>query len=207
MWGGRYKLGPSEIMERINASIGFDKRLYAQDIAGSMAHCDMLVAQGILTAADGRAIRRGLARVRASFGIGTGGHALTLRFDPRMSLEAMTGYVASVYDVSSGGTAVASCPSTLTLSCTISGLTASTNYWIEVVATNAVGSTSSARTATTTTSGMTTAPTAPGTPTATPAATSVLAIAALVLRQVAAQTLFDRFPLGLPPGERVTQHG
>ena len=64
MWGGRYKLGPSEIMERINASIGFDKRLYAQDIAGSMAHCDMLVAQGILTAADGRAIRRGLARVR-----------------------------------------------------------------------------------------------------------------------------------------------
>src|SRR6478736_6702701 len=65
MWGGRYNLGPAEIMERINASIGFDKRLYAQDIAGSLAHADMLVAQGILTAKDGRAIRQGLAQVKA----------------------------------------------------------------------------------------------------------------------------------------------
>ena len=64
MWGGRYKLGPAEIMEKINASIGFDRRLYAQDIAGSLAHSDMLVAQGILTAKDGRAIRRGLIKVR-----------------------------------------------------------------------------------------------------------------------------------------------
>ena len=64
MWGGRYKLGPAEIMEKINASIGFDRRLYAQDIAGSMAHCDMLVAQRILTPADGRAIKRGLAKVK-----------------------------------------------------------------------------------------------------------------------------------------------
>ena len=64
MWGGRYKLGPAEIMEKINASIGFDRRLYAQDIAGSLAHADMLVAQGILTAKDGRAIKRGLAQVR-----------------------------------------------------------------------------------------------------------------------------------------------
>ena len=53
MWGGRYARGPAEIMERINASIGFDRRLYAQDIAGSVAHCDMLVACGILTAKDG----------------------------------------------------------------------------------------------------------------------------------------------------------
>ena len=65
MWGGRYKLGPAEIMEKINASIGFDRRLYAQDIAGSVAHCDMLVAQGILTAKDGRDIKRGLAQVKA----------------------------------------------------------------------------------------------------------------------------------------------
>src|SRR6266853_3237108 len=64
MWGGRYKLGPAEIMEKINASIGFDRRLYAQDVAGSLAHADMLVAQGILTAADGRAIKQGLAKVR-----------------------------------------------------------------------------------------------------------------------------------------------
>src|SRR5476649_1743778 len=65
MWGGRYSLGPAEIMEKINASIGFDRRLYAQDIAGSIAHADMLVAQGILTERDGRAIKRGLAQVRA----------------------------------------------------------------------------------------------------------------------------------------------
>ena len=65
MWGGRYSLGPAEIMEKINASIGFDRKLYAQDIAGSLAHADMLVAQGILTAKDGRAIRQGLAQVKA----------------------------------------------------------------------------------------------------------------------------------------------
>src|SRR5215831_2588199 len=65
MWGGRYTLGPAEIMEKINASIGFDRKLYAQDIAGSQAHADMLVAQGILTAADGRAIKQGLEKIRA----------------------------------------------------------------------------------------------------------------------------------------------
>src|SRR6266436_2033382 len=65
MWGGRYKLGPAEIMERINASIGFDRRLYAQDIAGSLAHSEMLVAQGIISARDGAAIKRGLKQVRS----------------------------------------------------------------------------------------------------------------------------------------------
>ena len=50
MWGGRYAAGPAEIMERINASIDFDRRLYAQDIAGSKAHCRMLVDCKIITA-------------------------------------------------------------------------------------------------------------------------------------------------------------
>ena len=45
MWGGRFAGGPAAIMRRINASIDFDKRLYAEDIAGSEAHCAMLVAQ------------------------------------------------------------------------------------------------------------------------------------------------------------------
>src|SRR5471032_159976 len=70
MWGGRYKLGPSEIMEKINASIGFDKRLYAQDIAGSLAHAEMLVARGILTAKDGAAIKRGLKQVQGEIEAG-----------------------------------------------------------------------------------------------------------------------------------------
>jgi argininosuccinate lyase len=63
MWGGRFAAGPEAIMEQINASIGFDKRLYAQDIAGSKAHCRMLVAQGIIDDADGAAILDGLDKV------------------------------------------------------------------------------------------------------------------------------------------------
>lgn len=63
IWGGRFEQGPSEIMERINASIGFDKRLYAQDIAASKAHCEMLVRQEIIGAADGKAIKIGRAHV------------------------------------------------------------------------------------------------------------------------------------------------
>lgn len=63
MWGGRYAAGPAEIMDRINASIDFDRRLYAQDIAGSKAHCRMLVDCKIITAADGNAILSGLDAV------------------------------------------------------------------------------------------------------------------------------------------------
>ncbi len=60
MWGGRFAAGPDAVMSEINASIGFDKRLYAQDIAGSKAHCRMLVQQGIVTRADGDSILSGL---------------------------------------------------------------------------------------------------------------------------------------------------
>ena len=52
MWGGRFAAGPDAIMEAINASIGFDRRLYAQDIRGSRAHAAMLARQGIIQAAD-----------------------------------------------------------------------------------------------------------------------------------------------------------
>lgn len=60
LWGGRFAGGPAEIMARINASIGFDKRLYEQDIAGSKAHCEMLVKQGIVGEEDGAQILGGL---------------------------------------------------------------------------------------------------------------------------------------------------
>ncbi|MGE5503712.1 MAG: argininosuccinate lyase [Actinomycetota bacterium] len=63
MWGGRFAGGPAAIMQRINASIDFDKRLYAQDIRGSKAHARMLVRQGILASADGDAILAGLDTV------------------------------------------------------------------------------------------------------------------------------------------------
>src|ERR1700674_5383229 len=65
LWGGRFAGGPAEIMRRINASIDFDKRLYAEDIAGSKAHCAMLVAQKILSPEDGAAISAGLDQIRS----------------------------------------------------------------------------------------------------------------------------------------------
>jgi argininosuccinate lyase len=64
MWGGRFEGGPAAIMRRINASIDVDKRLYAEDIAGSLAHCAMLVAQGIVGPEDGAAVAAGLAQIR-----------------------------------------------------------------------------------------------------------------------------------------------
>ena len=50
-------------MDAINPSIDFDRRFYAQDIAGSRAHAAMLVAAGIISAADGAAIDQGLAEI------------------------------------------------------------------------------------------------------------------------------------------------
>ncbi len=60
MWGGRFNTGPAEIMEEINASISYDQRLYAQDIAGSKAHCKMLCAAKIISAEDDEKIQQGL---------------------------------------------------------------------------------------------------------------------------------------------------
>ncbi|CAN0601595.1 unnamed protein product, partial [Ectocarpus sp. 12 AP-2014] len=63
MWGGRFAAGPAAIMEDINASIGFDQKLYAQDIQGSKAHATMLAEVGILTADDRDAIIKGLTQI------------------------------------------------------------------------------------------------------------------------------------------------
>jgi argininosuccinate lyase len=71
MWGGRFGSGPDAIMEEINASIGFDQRLYAQDIKGSLAHARMLAEQGIISKSDAADIRRGLEKVQAEIEAGT----------------------------------------------------------------------------------------------------------------------------------------
>ncbi len=63
-WGGRFKAQTDEALERFNASISFDRRLYAQDIEGSKAHCRMLAKQGILTKAEASKILRALAEIR-----------------------------------------------------------------------------------------------------------------------------------------------
>jgi argininosuccinate lyase len=63
LWGGRYAAGPAAVMTAINASIDVDKRLWREDIQGSLAHVAMLAAQGIVSAADAKKITRGLGRV------------------------------------------------------------------------------------------------------------------------------------------------
>jgi argininosuccinate lyase len=87
LWGGRFAGGPAEVMRRINASIDFDKRLYAEDIAGSKAHCAMLVAQNILSPEDGAAINAGLEEIRAEIESGSFMFSAD-REDIHMNIEA-----------------------------------------------------------------------------------------------------------------------
>jgi argininosuccinate lyase len=87
LWGGRFDGSPAKIMRRINASIDFDKRLYAEDIAGSKAHCAMLVAQNILSPEDGAAITAGLEQIRTE--IESGSFVFSAdREDIHMNIEA-----------------------------------------------------------------------------------------------------------------------
>ena len=69
-WGGRFKAGPAEIMQAINASISFDSKLWRQDIAGSQAHAAMLAKQGIISPADQAAIKGGLEAIAAEIETG-----------------------------------------------------------------------------------------------------------------------------------------
>jgi argininosuccinate lyase len=87
MWGGRFASGPDAIMEAINASIGFDRRMAAQDIAGSRAHAAMLAAQGILTDSDAQAIRKGLLTVLSEIEAGRFEFSAALE-DIHMNVEA-----------------------------------------------------------------------------------------------------------------------
>ena len=66
-WGGRFGSKPAELMTRINASIGFDKRLWREDIAASKAHAAMLGEQGIVSKADVAAILEGLDQIAAEY--------------------------------------------------------------------------------------------------------------------------------------------
>jgi argininosuccinate lyase len=87
MWGGRFAAGPDAIMEAINASIGFDKRMAAQDIAGSRAHAAMLAAQGIVTPSDAEAMREGLLTVLSEIETGKFAFSTALE-DIHMNVEA-----------------------------------------------------------------------------------------------------------------------
>jgi argininosuccinate lyase len=79
IWGGRFDVGPADIMQEINASIDFDRRLYTQDIAASKAHAAMLVKTGIISEDDGDAIAKGLDTIRGEIESGN--------FDFKQALE------------------------------------------------------------------------------------------------------------------------
>jgi argininosuccinate lyase len=87
MWGGRFASGPDAIMAEINASIGFDKRLFAQDIRGSKAHAAMLAQQKIISKSDAAEIRRGLDQVQAEITKGSFNFSATLE-DIHMNVES-----------------------------------------------------------------------------------------------------------------------
>jgi argininosuccinate lyase len=71
MWGGRFTEKPAELMQAINVSIGFDRRLAAQDLAGSRAHAAMLRKVGVISSDDEAAIQDGLAAIEAEIAGGT----------------------------------------------------------------------------------------------------------------------------------------
>ncbi|HEX5666948.1 MAG TPA: argininosuccinate lyase, partial [Hyphomicrobium sp.] len=87
MWGGRFAMSPAEIMEEINASIGFDKALAPQDIRGSKAHAAMLADAGIITKTDADAIIAGLDAVAAEIAAGTFEFKRSLE-DVHMNIES-----------------------------------------------------------------------------------------------------------------------
>ena len=87
MWGGRFSSGPDEIMEEINASIGFDYRLAAQDIRASKAHVSMLGQTGIVTDDVVASISAGLDQVLAEIEAGTFTFSRALE-DIHMNIES-----------------------------------------------------------------------------------------------------------------------
>ncbi|WP_425487027.1 argininosuccinate lyase [Microvirga makkahensis] len=87
MWGGRFSSSPSALMEAINASIDFDRRLYAQDIQGSIAHSAMLATQGIIAESDRDAIHQGLRQVLSEIESGSFTFSTALE-DIHMNVES-----------------------------------------------------------------------------------------------------------------------
>lgn len=87
MWGGRFAMSPADLMVEINASIGFDKAMAPQDIAGSKAHAEMLARQGIISKTDAREIIKGLEQVRAEIERGEFAFSQSLE-DIHMNVES-----------------------------------------------------------------------------------------------------------------------
>ena len=78
-WSALFSEPMSALVQRYTASVNFDRRLAAADIAGSLAHAEMLAAQGVISAADHADIQRGLAQIAADIEAG--------RFEWKLELE------------------------------------------------------------------------------------------------------------------------
>ncbi len=87
LWGGRFSKNTNELVDAFNASIDFDKRLYHEDIRGSIAHASMLVKCGIIPAEDGDRIIAGLQEILADIEAGKFSFDVALE-DIHMNIEA-----------------------------------------------------------------------------------------------------------------------
>ncbi len=93
LWGGRFSEKTDSLVEDFTASIDFDRRLYDCDIEGSVAHCRMLAAQGIISDKDCAAIEDGLNRIRddiagGNFQFGNGLEDIHMHIEARLREEA-----------------------------------------------------------------------------------------------------------------------
>ncbi|MEW5757799.1 MAG: argininosuccinate lyase [Pseudomonadota bacterium] len=86
-WGGRFNEPTDAFVEAFTASVGFDKRLYRHDIAGSKAHARMLAHVGVLTAAEAEKIVKGLDEILADIEAGQFAWSVSLE-DVHMNIEA-----------------------------------------------------------------------------------------------------------------------
>ena len=87
LWGGRFSKNTNELVDAFNASIDFDKRLYHEDIRGSIAHAGMLAKCGIIPAEDGEKIIAGLKDILADIEAGNFHFDIALE-DIHMNVEA-----------------------------------------------------------------------------------------------------------------------
>lgn len=86
-WGGRFSEQTDAFVEAFTASVTFDKRMYKQDIAGSLAHASMLEKIGVLSSEDGQLIREGLEKITAEIESGEFNWSVSLE-DVHMNIEA-----------------------------------------------------------------------------------------------------------------------
>ncbi len=87
LWGGRFSEATDSFVQRFTASVNFDQRMAAEDIAGSLAHAQMLCTVGVLTGEELSEIRRGLAQVEAEISSGSFQWSIELE-DVHMNIEA-----------------------------------------------------------------------------------------------------------------------